>query len=93
MKQTIFRILQTERYQYLIYSQNHGIETLDLYGEPITWVCPELERRIKDALSVDTRINYATDFQHDISIKGQVHTSFRVNTIYGDVVAERTVNI
>lgn len=93
MKQSIFRMLQTERYEYLIYSQNYGIETMDLYGEPVTWVCPELERRIKDALSVDTRINDVTDFHHDTSVKGQIRTSFTVSTIYGDVSAERTVNI
>jgi hypothetical protein len=93
MKQTVFRILQTERYQYLIYSQNYGIETLDLYGEPVTWVCPELERRIKDALSVDKRIKEVTDFAHDTSVKGVIHTSFTVKTIYGDIEAERAVNI
>lgn len=40
MKQMIFRTLQTERYQYIIYPWYYGIETLDLYGEPVTWVCP-----------------------------------------------------
>ncbi len=42
MRQAIFKILQTERYQYVIYSWNYGIETLDLYGQPVAWVCPEL---------------------------------------------------
>ena len=53
MKQTIFRILNTERYQYIIYSWDYGIETMDLYGEPVSWVCQELERRIKEALLMD----------------------------------------
>lgn len=93
MKQAVFRILNTERYQYLIYSWNYGIETLDLYGEPVTWVCPELERRITEALSVDSRITSVTDFEHDISVKGVIHTTFTVHTIFGDIEAEREVNI
>lgn len=93
VKQAIFRILMTERYQYVIYPWWYGIETLDLYGEPVTWVCPELERRITEALLVDTRIISVTDFEHDTSIRGVVHTTFTANTIYGDIQAEREVNI
>lgn len=93
MKQAIFRILSTERYQYIIYPWWYGIETLDLYGEPENWVCAELERRITEALCVDTRIISVTDFEHDISVKGTVHTTFTTHTIYGDIPAERTVKI
>lgn len=92
MKQTVFRILNTERYQYLIYSQDYGIETIDLYGQPVTYVCSELERRITEALSVDTRITSVTDFECDISMKGVVRTTFTVHTIYGDLVTEKVVN-
>ena len=42
MKQAIFRILSTERYQHIIYPRWYGIETLDLYGEPVNWVCAVL---------------------------------------------------
>ena len=35
VKQAIFRILNTERYQYIIYPWWYGIETIDLYGEPV----------------------------------------------------------
>lgn len=93
MKQTIFRILNTERYQFIIYPWFYGIETLDLYGEPVTYVCPELERRITEALLVDTRISSVTDFEHDLSVKGVVHTFFTAHTIYGEIKAEKGVNI
>lgn len=92
MKQAVFRILNTERYQYIIYSWNYGIETLDLYGQPVTYVCPELERRIKEALLVDSRITSVTDFEHDVSVKKVVHTTFTVHTIYGDIAVEKEVN-
>ncbi|MCM1231157.1 MAG: DUF2634 domain-containing protein [Muribaculum sp.] len=93
MKQTVFRILNTERYQYIIYPWWYGIETLDLYGEPVTWVCPELERRITEALTVDSRILAVTDFEYDLETKGVVHAIFTVSTIYGNIKAERKVNI
>ncbi len=47
LKQTIFLILNTERYQHLIYSWNYGVELNDLIGEPISFVIPELEDESK----------------------------------------------
>ena len=93
MKQMVYRVLNTERYKYIIYSWNYGIETIDLYGKPITYVCPELERRIREALTIDTRVTSVGDFQHDTKNKGIVHTKFVVHTIYGDIEAEKRVNI
>lgn len=92
MKQAIFKILQTERYQYIMYSWNYGIETLDLYGEPISYVCPELERRITEALLWDERIESVDNFEFDLPQKGVIHVSFTAHTVFGDVQAERTVN-
>lgn len=93
MKQAIYKILLTERYAYQIYSWNYGIETIDLYGEPISYVCPELERRITEALLYDTRITSVTNFEFTFPVKGAVHVSFTVHTIFGEVQAEREVNI
>ena len=42
MKQVVFKILNTERYKYPMYSWNYGVELEDLFGEPVSWVCPEL---------------------------------------------------
>lgn len=93
VKQAIFKILNTERYQYIIYSWNYGIQLLDLYGEPVSYVCPELERRITDALSVDDRITSLENFNFDISQKGKILVTFNVNTIYGQTEVEKVVNI
>lgn len=93
IKQAIYKILLTERYQYLMYSPNYGIETLDLYGEPLSYVCPELERRISEALLWDDRIESVSDFEFDLSKKGSVQISFTVHTRFGNVQAEREVNI
>lgn len=92
MKQVIYKILNTERYQYIIYSWNYGIELSDLFGEPVTYVCPELQRRIEEALIQDDRINSVDSFDFDISEKRTVKVSFIVHTIFGDVDVEKVVN-
>ena len=63
IRQTVFKILNTERYDYLIYSWNYGIELMDLYGQPTMYVCPEIERRVKEALSQDDRITGVDSFE------------------------------
>lgn len=92
MKQAIYKILNTERYQYVMYSWNYGIELLDLYGEPVSYVCPELERRITEALTWDDRIQSVDNFEFNISKKGEILVTFTAHTVLGDVVAEKVVN-
>ena len=92
MVQVIYKILNTERYQHVIYSWDYGIELLDLYGEPLSYVCPELQRRIEEALIQDDRITSVDDFEFDVSEKRTVKTTFTVHTIYGDIQAEKAVN-
>ncbi|MDB0519959.1 DUF2634 domain-containing protein [Clostridioides difficile] len=92
LKQTIFLILNTERYQHLIYSWNYGVELNDLIGEPISYVIPELERRITEALIQDDRIENVDNFEFQ-NIKGKVQCRFSVHTKYGNIKAEKVVNI
>lgn len=82
----------TERYQYIMYSWNYGIELLDLFGEPVTYVCPELKRRISEALLCDDRIRNVDHFEFSYPQKGVIHVSFTVHTLYGDVDVEKEVN-
>ena len=93
MVQVIYKILNTERYQYIIYSWNYGIELIDLYGEPVNYVCMELERRIPEALLQDDRITAVEEFYFDVSRKGVIVASFTVHTVFGGVRAEREVRI
>lgn len=93
MEQAVYKALLTERFQYLIYSADYGIETLDLYGQPVSYVCPELERRITEALVCDERVSDVTDFVFETSKRGAVHVSFTVHTVFGEVRAQREVRI
>lgn len=92
MQQAIYKILSTERYAYLMYSYNYGIELRDLYGEPVSYVCPELQRRISEALLWDTRIQAVDNFEFESPRRGIVHVTFTAHTIYGALDIERTVN-
>ena len=92
MKQVVYKILSTERYDYIIYSWNYGIELKDLYGEPAPYVISELKRRITEALTQDERITSVDSFTFDTSVKKQVHVKFVVHTVFGDVDAEKVVN-
>jgi hypothetical protein len=92
MKQAIYLMLNIERYEYLIYSWNFGIETSDLFGKSITSVMVELERRITEALLQDTRIISVGNFEFSRERK-KVLCKFRVKTIFGDVESEKVVNV
>ena len=92
MKQVAFKILNTERYEYIIYSWNYGIELKDLYGEPTNYVCAELVRRITEALIQDDRINSVDTFEFDTSKRGSILTTFIIHTIFGDLSSEKVVN-
>lgn len=91
MKQVIYKILNTERYRYPIYSWNYGVELSDLVGEPVSYVCAEAERRITEALTQDDRIDEVSDFKFDINNKHEVVCTFVVHTIFGDVESQKGV--
>lgn len=93
VKQAIYKILNTERYQYPIYSWNYGVELADLFGKPIAYVLPEIPRRIKEALVADDRIIDATAFELSHDKRGNVLAKFKVITIFGNFDAGKKVRI
>ena len=93
IKQTIFKILNTERYEYIIYSWNYGIELKDLFGKPVRYVCPEIERRVKEALLQDDRITAVDSFEFDFPNRGVIAVTFTVHTIFGDLDEGMAVNV
>lgn len=93
VKQAIFKLLQTERYERPIYSGDYGVELADLFGQPLSYVQPELERRICEALLQDERILSVTDFQFQRVGKGELLVTFKVGTVFGDVSTEKKVII
>ena len=90
VEQSIYLMINIERYDYSIYSWNYGIELADLFGMPQSFVYSELERRFTEALLQDDRIISIEDFEIE-SKRGDVMVSFTAVTIFGPVQAERTV--
>lgn len=84
MKQAIYKILNTERYQYIIYSWDYGIELMDLFGKQTPYVCVEVKRRIKEALLQDDRISRLENFSFDVQKKNEVKVTFTAITIFGE---------
>uniref|UniRef100_UPI0040278B01 DUF2634 domain-containing protein n=1 Tax=Dialister sp. TaxID=1955814 RepID=UPI0040278B01 len=93
VKQAIYKIINTERYKFLIYSWNYGIELENLFGKPIPYVLPEIPRRIKEALTQDDRIKDVLGFDLTYNRKGDVLAKFTVVTIYGNLEIEKVVNV
>lgn len=90
--QAIYKILNTERYEHVIYSWNYGFQKNDLIGQPVDYVCAELEDRITEALTQHDMITGCDDFEFETG-RGWVHVTFRVTTVYGVTEAETEVQI
>lgn len=92
VEQAVFLILTTERYQWLIFSWDYGVELQNLIGKDPEYCIPEIERRIREALLQDDRITAVQDFQFEIN-KKQVLTTFTVVSIFGEINVEKVVEI
>lgn len=90
LKQAIALILNTERYEYLIYSWNYGSELNGLIGTDKDIAESELKRRIKEALLQDDRIKNVDNFIFEYE-KDSVLVKFTVFSIYGYFESEKEV--
>lgn len=90
LRQAIYLILSTERYAYLIYSWNYGVELVELIGRPKEYALPEIKRCITEALLQDDRITSVDGFEFETG-KKTVHVTFTVHSIFGDLEVETDV--
>lgn len=82
VKQSVYKILKTERFAHLIYDASYGFEGHGLIGHDPLFVQSELRRRISEALLQDDRVTDITDFQ--ISLEGDsALVRFTVVSDYG----------
>ena len=93
MKQAIYLALNVERYTCPLVSWSYGVELADLFGMPTSYCIPEIERRIRDALIVDDRIEKVYDFQFKTPKKGVIFVEFKVDTNVGTIEAEKEVRV
>jgi len=92
LKQAIYKVLNTERYEYPIYSFNYGIELENLLGKDPVYVQIELKRRIRECLLRDDRITEVDNFKFEIN-GDEIKCTFDVHSIFGNFTASREVTI
>lgn len=92
VQQAVEIILNVERFRWQIYSPNSGMQWAGLIGQNPGYVSSEVQRRIKDALSVDERILGISNFQYTMNGNSMV-CSLTVNTVYGQTQTTVEVNL
>lgn len=92
LKQAIYKVLSTEKYEYPIYSFDYGIEWKELIGEERPYVRAEMKRMIEEALLLDDRIREVDGFQFEFS-GDSCRCTFSVSSIYGEFEIEKEVGI
>jgi hypothetical protein len=91
--QMVMKILSTERYAYVIYSSQYGVELDRMIGQDYDFIVSDLERTITEALTADDRVIDITDFQTNKIGIDKMEVSFTVNTFDGSVDIETEVII
>lgn len=92
LQQAIYKMLNTEKCEYPIYSFSYGIELEDLIGMDAAYVKVELKRRIAECLIQDERITSVSNFIFTVSGDKMLCT-FDVSSIYGESTITKEVNI
>ena len=90
IKQLVYIILNVERFDWVIFSPDFGVEFKNLFGQPIPYVLPEIKRRITEALMQDERITDVTDFDLTTE-RNKVHCTFKVHSVFGNFEQETEV--
>lgn len=83
VRQAVYLILYVERYEWLIYSWNYGVELIELFGKNTGFVIAELERTIKEAIMQDNRVTNVRDFRFKVN-RNDVYVDFIVDSIFGE---------
>ncbi len=92
LQQAVLKVLNTEKYEYPIYSFSYGIELEDLIGQDRLYVQMELMRRIKECLLSDDRIENVENFEFSFS-EDSILCTFDVVSIYGSRTLKKEVNV
>lgn len=93
MMQAVRKILQTDRFAYLIYSWSYGMEWNKIIGQDLPVVRARMLPLLKEALLADSRIKELTNFKLTAGSKRTVIVSVTVNTIFGPASQEVNVHV
>lgn len=92
VKQAIYMVLNTERFEHLIFSWDYGTERGRVIGKSAPVLHSELKRVITEALTSDARITDVKDFAIRIVDKRTAAVSFTAVSVFGDIPYSQEVN-
>ena len=92
VRQAVYCILNTERFQHVIYSWNFGVELQNLYGRSHGLVKTKIKKRIREALTQVDRITGVGGFSF-LERGKRLLVSFEVYSSEGNFQAETEVEI
>lgn len=83
--QAVRKILYTERYAYVIYSSQYGVELDRLVGQEYDFIVSDIKRTLTEALLVDNRIISLENFEMEKTGLDTMKVNFLVNSIEGEI--------
>ena len=93
VKQAVYKILHTERFNSLLYSWDYGVEFENLIGKDYDFILGDLQRRIEEALLQDDRIERIENVKVDKKQNDSIDVSFIVISKYGNVTMGVNINV
>lgn len=92
VEQAVYCILNTERFEHLIYSWNYGREFGDLFGQSMGVLESKVKKRIREALTQDDRIESVGAFS--FSREGRrLFVTFTVSSSLGSLDVRKEVQV
>ena len=91
--QAVKKILHTERYAYVIYSSQYGVELDRLIGQEYDFIVSDIKRTLTEALLMDNRIISLENFEMKKTGLDTMEVNFLVNSIEGEINFSTEVKI
>lgn len=91
--QAVRKILYTERYAYVIYSSQYGVELDRLIGQEYDFIISDIKRTLTEALLMDNRIISLENFEMEKTGLDTMEVNFLVNSIEGEINFSTEVKI
>lgn len=94
IKQSVYKILSTERYKYLIYDWRYGRELEGLIGKSPYEIQNEIHSRVKEALLMDDRILDVTQIKVlDVQDDKYIPIILTLDTTEGQFMTEVVIHV
>lgn len=93
IRQAVFHVLMTERYDYVIYSDDYGIELRKYFGRGFDFLQASIQNTLRDGLLQDDRITDVTVTKVTRSSIDRAHVEFTVTSDRGTFNVEVPVSV